>query len=217
MRAANRNQADNLSFGAVPEFRTCYLSIQILHTGWDVAGLKRSSPTASISCVVGVNATGIRKPVPTAGPSCAVGAHTTRRSRHSVNALNSMRQRRDDSTPHYGSVDRLLNAALQDEPPSAHWATLPRIYKFRRQRDDWLSTNLQVLNSLALKRHNPFALLEASHNDTSLWESSLFASPPKVCSVDWNAWCETQIATFAAAFCRAAKLIKLALVHAVED
>ena len=87
----------------------------------------------------------------------------------------------------------LPSSALQEVAPSRNWATLPRIYRFRRQREDWLSSDQQILNTLALSKLNPFSQLDCIRDDLSFWGSEVFATPRSQVLFDLDHWCSTQL------------------------
>ena len=108
---------------------------------------------------------------------------------------NRERVRRSSSgvVPRPLPLDSLLALVLQEEAPSRNWATLPRVYRFRRQREDWLSSDQQILNTLAITKTNPFAHLDCIREDQSFWGSGVFATPRSRVFFDWDQWCSEQV------------------------
>ena len=114
-------------------------------------------------------------------------------------------------------LDGLLKSVLQEELPSRNWSTLPRIYRFRRQREDWLSTDQQILNTLARSKTNPFAQLECIREDLSFWGSCVFASPRSRVVFDWDRWCSEQLVRSQSSPSQPMKLIQRAMTRSCEE
>ena len=113
-------------------------------------------------------------------------------------------------------LDGLLKSVLQEESPSRNWSTLPRVYRFRRQREDWLSSDQQILNTLALSKTNPFAHLDCIKEDLSFWGSGVFATPRSRVLFDWDHWCSEQLLRSQASPSQPMKLIQRAMTRAFD-
>jgi hypothetical protein len=113
-------------------------------------------------------------------------------------------------------TEQLLQAALRGNTPTDNWATLPRVYRFRRACQDWTSTPRQILNTLALSRNDPFCGLQDAQEDTDLWGSGVFAKARARVKVNWEEWTTKQVEQSKNPS-RAAKLVFRALNNARAD